>query len=115
MHSSLGSFNSCEISTCIHSHSSSKKHFNLLKCSFNFQFKDKLRHLALRDLPLFPCAALDLCKHWGSVWHHALNSSFILSISHQLDSETKKKHISKANRYGATLKYCQNTIILIAD
>lgn len=92
-----------------------KNHFNLLKFSLNFSVKDRLRHLALRDILLFPRAALALCKHWGSVWHLALSSSFIFSISHQLDSESKKKHISKANRYGVTLKYCQNTIILIAD
>lgn len=69
----------------------------------------------LLEFHLFPSAALNLCKHWGTVWHLAPNLSFICSISYQLDSEAKKTHISKANGYGVTLKYSQNTMILTAD
>lgn len=77
--------------------------------------KNQFAETLLEFLHLSPSAALNLCKHWGTVWHLAPNLSFICSISHQLDSEAKKMYVSKANGYGVTLKYSQNTIILMAD
>jgi len=59
--------------------------FQLAETLLAIVVPDRSSLLASRDFHLPPSAALDLCKHWGTAWHLALNPSLNCSISHPLD------------------------------
>lgn len=69
-----------------------KKHFKFAETLLAFLVPDRFSLLASRDLHLSPPAALNFCKHWGALWHLALNLSFSCSshtsLIHKLGKST---------------------------